>query len=110
MSSEKLVELTDGSFDQEVLQSELPVLVDFGAEWCMPCKMLAPTMDELADEYAGRVKVATVDTDSCRETALKLQISAIPTVILFKGGHPTKKFVGLQQKRDFKTAIDEALE
>jgi len=110
MSSENLVELTDGNFDQEVLQSELPVLVDFGAEWCMPCKMLAPTMDDLADEYAGRVKVASVDTDSCRQTALKFQISAIPTIILFKAGEPTKKFVGLRQKGDFKAAIDEVLE
>ena len=107
--SEHALELTDANFEQEVVQSDIPVLVDFWAEWCMPCKMLAPTIDELGAEYAGRVKVCKLDTDSARDSAMKFGISAIPTVILFKDGAPVKKFVGLQQKADFKSALDEVL-
>ena len=107
--SEHALELTDANFEQEVVQSDIPVLVDFWAEWCGPCKMLAPTIDELGAEYAGRVKVCKLDTDNARESAMQFGISAIPTVILFKDGAPVKKFVGLQQKADFKTALDEVL-
>ncbi len=107
--SEHALELTDDNFQQEVVQSDIPVLVDFWAEWCMPCKMLAPTIDELGTEYAGRVKVCKLDTDNARESAMQFGISAIPTVILFKDGQPVKKFVGLQQKTDFKAALDEVL-
>lgn len=109
MGSENVLELTDASFEQDVLKSEEPALVDFWAEWCMPCKMLAPTIHELADEYAGRLKVGQVDTDSNREISLQFGISAIPTVILFKDGEVVKKFVGLQQKNDLKQAIDEVV-
>ncbi len=109
MSSENVVELTDGNFEAEVLDSDVPVLVDFWAEWCMPCKMIGPTIHELADEYAGKVKVGQVDTDSNREVSLKFNISAIPTLILFKSGQMAKKLVGLQQKTDIKAAIDEVL-
>jgi len=107
--SENALELTDANFEQEVVQSDIPVLVDFWAEWCMPCKMLAPTIDELATDYDGRVKVCKLDTDNARDSAMQFGISAIPTVILFKDGAPVKKFVGLQQKADFKAAIDEVL-
>lgn len=109
MGSDNVLELTDASFEQDVLKSEEPALVDFWAEWCMPCKMLAPTIHELADEYAGRLKVGKVDTDSNREISLRFGISAIPTVILFKDGEVVKKFVGLQQKNDLKQAIDEVV-
>ena len=109
MASEHTMELTDGNFEQEVAQAGMPALVDFWAEWCMPCKMLAPTIDELAEEYAGTIKVGKVDTDANREISMKYGISAIPTLILFKGGEVVKKFVGLQQKAELKTAIDEAL-
>ena len=109
MGSESVVELTDSNFEQEVLQADVPALVDFWAEWCMPCKMIAPTVEELASEYAGKVKVGKVDTDSSRDTAMKFGISAIPTLILFKDGEVAKKFVGLQQKSDLKAAIDELL-
>jgi thioredoxin 1 len=109
MASEHTLELTDGNFEQEVLQADTPALVDFWAEWCMPCKMVAPTIDELAAEYQGKLKVGKVDTDSNREIAMKFGISAIPTLILFKDGEMVKKFVGLQQKADLKTAIDEAI-
>ena len=107
--SEKTLELTDENFEQEVVQSDVPVLVDFWAEWCMPCKMLAPTIDELADDYDGRIKVGKMDTDKARNTAMKFNIRAIPTVILFKDGQVAKKFVGLQQKPAFAEAIDETL-
>ena len=106
MASKNVVEFTDTNFESEVLQSDQPVLVDFWAEWCMPCRMLAPTIDKIADAYEGKVKVGKVDTDSCREVAMKYQISAIPTVILFKNGQVAQKFVGLKQEREFKEAID----
>ena len=109
MSSENVLELTDENFEQEVMQSDQPALVDFWAEWCMPCKMLAPTIDEIAADYAGKIKVGKVDTDAARDTAMKFGISAIPTLLLFKGGQVVKKFVGLQQKADLAAAIDEAL-
>ncbi len=107
MSSEHVVDLTDDNFEAEVTNSDVPVLVDFWAEWCMPCKMLTPAIEELAEEFAGKVKVAKLDTDEARETAMKFNISAIPTLILFKGGEVAKKFVGLQQKAELKTALEE---
>jgi len=109
MASENVLELTDNAFEAEVVNSNVPVLVDFWAEWCMPCKMLAPTIEELAKEYKGRMKFAKMDTDNCRETALKFGISAIPTLIVFQDGEMVKKFVGLQQKADLKAAIDQVL-
>ncbi len=108
MASEQVVEFTDANFEQEVLKSSQPVLVDFWAEWCMPCRMLAPTIEKLAKDYAGKVKVGKVDTDANREIALKYRIDAIPTVILFKAGEPAQKFVGLKQEKDFKAALDAA--
>jgi thioredoxin 1 len=109
MASDNVLELTDGNFEEEVLSADKPALVDFWAEWCMPCKMLAPTIEEIADDYAGKIKVGKVDTDNNRDISLKFGISAIPTVILFKDGEMVKKFVGLQQKADLAAAIDEAL-
>ena len=109
MSSEHVLELTDETFQAEVLDSAVPVLVDFWAEWCMPCKMLAPTIEELAADFEGRVKVGKIDTDSNRDVSLKFGISAIPTLILFKGGEMVNKFVGLQQKADLAASLEEAL-
>ena len=106
MASKNIVEFTDTNFESEVLQSDQPVLVDFWAEWCMPCRMLAPTIDKIAEAYVGKVKVGKVDTDSNREVAMKYQINAIPTVILFKNGQVAQKFVGLKQEKEFKEAID----
>jgi thioredoxin 1 len=105
-TSKNIVEFTDTNFEAEVLKSDQPVLVDFWAEWCMPCRMLAPTIDKIAEAYVGKVKVGKVDTDSNREVAMKYQISAIPTVILFKNGQVAQKFVGLKQEKEFKEAID----
>ena len=109
MASQSLVQVTDANFESEVLNSDQPVLVDFWAEWCGPCRMLAPTIDEIAEEYKGKAKVGKVDTDGNRNTAMRFGISAIPTIILFNKGQIAKKFVGLTPKRDFKAAIDSLL-
>ena len=106
MASANVREFTDSNFESEVLNSEVPVLVDFWAEWCMPCRMLAPTIEKLADSYAGKVKVGKLDTDANREVAMKYGISAIPTVILFRNGQIAQKFVGMRPERDFKEALD----
>jgi thioredoxin 1 len=106
MASENVKEFNDANFDAEVLKSEQPVLVDFWAEWCQPCRMLAPTIEKLAADYVGKVKVGKVDTDSNRDISLKYQISAIPTVILFKKGQVAQKFVGMRNEKDFKAALD----
>jgi len=110
MASDRVVEFTDSNFETEVLKSDQPVLVDFWAEWCQPCRMLAPTIDEVADLYEGRAKVGKVDTDANREISMKYGISAIPTVILFKNGEVSRKFVGLTAKEQFVEAIDELVE
>ncbi|MFG0304667.1 MAG: thioredoxin [Phycisphaerales bacterium JB040] len=107
MASENVHEFTDANFETEVLRADVPVLVDFWAEWCMPCRILAPTIDEMADEHAGAIKVGKLDTDGNREVSMKYGISAIPTVILFKGGEPVKKFVGLTKKEQLAEAIAE---
>lgn len=101
MASDAVLEITDANFDAEVANSDLPVLLDFWAEWCQPCKMLGPTIDALANEYKGKVKVGKVDTDSNRDTAIKFQIQAIPTVILFQDGKPVKTWQGVQPKQVF---------
>ena len=107
MANERVLEFTDDNFESEVIESDLPVLVDFWAEWCQPCHMLAPTIDELAQEYQDRVKIGKVDTDSNREVSVKFGISAIPTIILFQGGQVKKKFVGLTSKEQFHQALDD---
>ncbi len=108
--SANVMELTDADFQGKVLNSDVPVLVDFWAEWCAPCKMVEPTIMALADDYEGRLKVARADTETCRDTAVKFDIRAIPTVMLFKSGEVVKKFVGVQPKSTFAAAIDEVLE
>ena len=106
MASENVKEFNDQNFEAEVLKSNVPVLVDFWAEWCMPCRMLTPTIEKIAKDYAGKVKVGKVDTDANREIASKYRISSIPTVILFKGGQVSQMFVGLRQEKDFRAALD----
>jgi thioredoxin 1 len=101
MSGKNVLEFTDDNFASEVLESDVPVLVDFWAEWCMPCRMLAPTIDEIANDYAGKVKVGKVDTDANRDVSLKFGISAIPTIMLFQGGQVVRKFVGVMPKKEF---------
>jgi thioredoxin 1 len=107
MASQLVHEFTDQNFDADVIQSEVPVLVDFWAEWCAPCRALAPTIDQLATEYDGRIKVGKVDTDSNRNVSVKYGINAIPTIILFHGGEIRRKFVGLTSKEQFRSALNE---
>jgi len=103
------IQLTDASFDQEVIKSALPVLVDFWAPWCGPCRMIGPVIEELAKEYAGKIKVCKLNTDEAQDTAGKYQISAIPTILLFKGGKMTQQLVGLQSKEALKKHMDALL-
>jgi len=102
-----VIEITDDNFETEVANCALPVLVDFWAEWCGPCRMLAPIIEELAEDYQDKIKVGKLDTDNNRDIAVKFGISAIPTVILFYNGEAVKKFVGLTSKKDLKAALDE---
>lgn len=95
-----VIHLTDATFDQEVLQSELPVLVDFWAEWCGPCRMIAPTVEALASEYAGKLKVAKLDVDSNMNSAMRYNIRGIPTLLLFKGGRVVDMRVGAVPKAE----------
>ena len=104
-----VVEFTDANFQNDVLESDQPVLVDFWAPWCGPCRMLAPTIDQLGEEYAGKVRVGKLNTDDNPRVASEYQVSAIPTVLLFKGGQPVKKFVGVTPKDQFATALDSQL-
>ena len=107
MSSE--IQLTDAVFDQEVVKSAIPVLVDFWAPWCGPCKMIAATIEELAKEYEGRVKVCKLNTDENPDSASTYRISAIPTILLFKGGKLVQELVGLQSKDELKRRLDELI-
>ena len=107
--SEHIVHVTDASFDSEVLGSELPVLVDFWAEWCGPCKMIAPVLNEIADEYAGKVKVCKVDVDANPDVPPKFGIRGIPTLILFKGGNAEATKVGALSKTQLTEFVEEAL-
>jgi len=107
--SRNITVLTDDTFDAEVMQASTPVLIDFWAEWCGPCKMVAPTVDRIADDYAGRLKVGKVDVDVARETAKKHQITAIPTLIIFKGGNVSEQITGAVAKSQISAAIDKAV-
>ena len=107
MASPLIVTLTQENFAQQVLQSPSPVLVDFWAEWCGPCKMIAPLLDELADEYDGRVKIGKVNIDEQQSLASEYGIRAIPTLLLFSKGQVADQIVGARSKRDFKTSLDQ---
>ena len=106
MASEAVQTFTDANFEEEVLKSDVPVLVDFWAEWCMPCRMLAPVIDKLAEKYGDSVKVGKLDTDANRDTAVKYGISSIPTVILIKDGEPVQAFQGMQPEAAYAAEID----
>jgi thioredoxin 1 len=103
------VAVTDSEFQELVLKSETPVLVDFWADWCMPCKMIAPIVEELAEEYDGQVVFAKVDVDSSPLTAAEYGIRSIPTLLVFKGGSPVDQVVGAVPKAVLKKRLDNAL-
>jgi thioredoxin 1 len=102
--------VTDQSFESEVLQSKVPVLVDFWAAWCGPCRAIAPVVDEIAGEYAGRMKVVKLDTDESNDTAQRYQVMSIPTLLLFKNGQPVERVVGALPKAALLSRIKQHLE
>jgi len=107
--SDKIVYLTDDTFEDEVLKSDIPVLVDYWAEWCGPCKMIAPILDEIAEEYQGRVKIAKLNIDENPETPPKYGIRGIPTLMLFKDGNVEATKVGAVSKSQLVAFIDSNL-
>jgi thioredoxin 1 len=107
MAGHNIQTFTDASFDQEVLRSEVPVLVDFWAEWCGPCRMMAPTIDVVANDYAGKIKVGKVDVDANGDTAQRYNIRGIPTLLLFKGGRVVEQRVGAVGKSEVQKMLDQ---
>ena len=106
----KPITVDDSTFDQSVLQAKTPVLVDFWAIWCGPCRMVAPVVEELAEEYEGKVTFAKLDVDQNPRTASKYGIMSIPSLIIFKDGSPISNIVGFRPKAELKRSLDAALE
>ena len=104
-----LIEFTDDNFDTEVLKSHLPVLVDFWAEWCGPCKMITPIVEEIAGDYAGKVKVGKVNVDFNNQVAMQYGIRSIPSLLVFKGGAVANQIVGAVPKNDITKILDEVI-
>ncbi|MCP4725716.1 MAG: thioredoxin [bacterium] len=100
------VEITDATFEEEVLNSEIPVMIDFWAEWCAPCKMIAPAIDEIAKEYEGKIKVGKVDVDNNPTISMKYQIRSIPSLLVFKDGNVATQLVGAVPKPQIKNMIE----
>jgi len=109
MASANVVVITEANFQEQVLNSPVPVLVDFWAQWCGPCRMLGPLVDELADEYQGKAKVGKVDIDANQQLAMEYKITAVPTLLVFKQGQVNDVLVGLKSKRDLKSSLDKAI-
>tara|TARA_B100000959_G_C14836779_1_gene564254 strand:+ start:246 stop:572 length:327 start_codon:yes stop_codon:yes gene_type:complete len=106
---ENVLEFTDSNFNSEVLQAEIPVLVDFWAEWCGPCKAIAPTVGEIANDYNGKIKVGKVNVDTNQKIAMEYGIRSIPSLLIFKGGTILNQVVGSVQKDSITKLLDEAL-
>ena len=104
--SQQIIHVTDSSFDQDVLQSERPVLLDFWAEWCGPCKAIAPLLEEIAGEYAGKVTVAKMNVDENPKTPMRFNVRSIPTLILFKNGKAEGQKIGAGRKAEFAAFLD----
>jgi len=109
MAGANTLAFDDTNFDAEVLQSDIPVLVDFWAQWCGPCQMVAPILDELAEEFQGRAKIGKVDVDKAGEVASRYGIQNIPTVLLFHNGEPVERVIGARHKRDYQALINARL-
>ncbi len=109
MANDKIVTVTDQSFESDVLKSEQPVLVDFWAAWCGPCRMVAPVLDQLADENDGKVRIAKLNVDENQHIAYTFQVSSIPTFILFKNGQMADRMMGAMPKAAFQSFIDRNL-
>ncbi len=109
MAGNDTLTFTDATFDRDVLKSDVPVLVDFWAEWCGPCRMMGPTVDQVATDYAGKVKVGKLDVDSNQQTAMRYGIRGIPTVLLFKNGQIVEQKVGAIGKPEFQKMLEKCL-
>ncbi|HHW31863.1 MAG TPA: thioredoxin [Clostridiaceae bacterium] len=109
MASDKVINLTEQNFDKEVLKSDIPVLVDFWAQWCGPCRAIAPIIDQLADDYEGRVKICKVNVDEENELASRYRVMSIPTILIFKGGQLVKSTVGGRPKAEFDALLNSVL-
>lgn len=101
--------ITDQNFKSQVIDSQVPVVVDFWAPWCGPCRMVSPVIEELAKDYAGKVVVGKLNVDENPQTAGQFNVMSIPTIMLFKSGQPVKSMIGAQGKESYKMAIDEVL-
>jgi len=109
MASDKVVTVSEDNWEQEVLKSDTPVLVDFWAQWCGPCRMVAPVLDQIADEMDGKVRIVKLDVDSNQKIAYQFQVQSIPTFILFKGGQMADRMMGAMPKASFESFINRNL-